>query len=434
MGAIKVTGLGKAYKQYPSRWSRVFEWMDPRGRPHHRLAWVLQDVSFEIKPGEAIGVIGVNGAGKSTLLKMITVTTQPTTGNVQVTGRVAALLELGMGFHPDFTGRQNVFMAGQLSGLSEDEIKSLIPAIEAFADVGEYFDKPIRIYSSGMQARVAFAAATAITPDILIVDEALSVGDMAFQAKCMHRMQTLLEQGTTVLFVSHALNQVRQFCSKALYLSDGHLKAWGPADEVCDLYQNDLTGASTYEESRKNTEHDVEESRYDNERNPDLRKNSVGGAGGGTLGLEFLNFRVLDGRNAVTSACRTGETLKFQAVIQANGEIEPGACVGLLIADKSGYPLMACNTNYYDKFLPEMRAGDTAVVEWKVRIPFALGEFRVDIGLKPSPFSEVFYDRVFCAQVFSVIPDSTLLKRNFGGYLFEEVDVDMRVDSLAKTA
>src|SRR3954468_1177069 len=150
MGTIVVRHLGKAYKQYPHRWSRLAEWVLPFLGPRHRLKWVLTDISFQLAPGEAVGIIGINGAGKSTLLKLITGTAQPTTGSVELTGQVSALLELGMGFHPDFTGRQNPFMAGQLMGLTVDEIAALMPEIEAFADIGDYIDQPVRMYSSGM--------------------------------------------------------------------------------------------------------------------------------------------------------------------------------------------------------------------------------------------------------------------------------------------
>ena len=183
MGSIRVTQLGKAYKQYSTRWSRLLEWALPFLGERHQKKWVLKDVSFTVEPGEAVGIIGVNGAGKSTLLKMITGTTQPTSGKIEITGRVAALLELGMGFHPEFTGRQNVYMSGQLLGLTVEEIAQLMPDIEAFAEIGDYIDQPVRVYSSGMQVRLAFSVATAIRPDILIVDEALSVGDKYFSQK-----------------------------------------------------------------------------------------------------------------------------------------------------------------------------------------------------------------------------------------------------------
>ena len=242
MGSITVSNLGKAYKQYPHRWSRLLEWIVPGGKPRHQLKWVLQDVSFTVQPGEAVGIVGVNGAGKSTLLKMITGTVQPTTGSVQVNGRVAALLELGMGFHPDFTGRQNVLMAGQLLGLGVEEITALMPEIEAFADIGDYIDQPVRVYSSGMQVRLAFAVSTAVRPDVLIVDEALSVGDAAFQRKCFQRIEGYRANGTTLLFVSHDIETVKKLCDRAVFIKEGRLDRLGLAKEVCDEYECYLFG------------------------------------------------------------------------------------------------------------------------------------------------------------------------------------------------
>jgi lipopolysaccharide transport system ATP-binding protein len=242
MGSITVSNLGKAYKQYPHRWSRLLEWIVPGGKPRHQLKWVLQDVSFTVQSGEAVGIVGVNGAGKSTLLKMITGTVQPTTGSVQVNGRVAALLELGMGFHPDFTGRQNVFMAGQLQGLGVEEIAALMPEIEAFADIGDYIEQPVRVYSSGMQMRLAFAVATAHRPNVLIIDEALAVGDSAFQRKCFRRIEEFRELGTTLLFVMHDVETIKRLCSRAVLLADGRMILYDLAKNVCDSYEKRLFG------------------------------------------------------------------------------------------------------------------------------------------------------------------------------------------------
>lgn len=244
MGTISVTNLGKAYKQYPTKWARLREWLLPSGAALTSTKWVLQDISFTIEPGQAVGILGVNGAGKSTLLKMITGTTQPTAGNVHIVGRVAALLELGMGFHPDFTGRQNVYMAGQLLGFGAKEITDLLPEIEVFADIGDYIDQPVRIYSSGMQVRLAFAVATAVRPDILIVDEALSVGDAAFQRKCFQRIETYRNAGTTLLLVSHDTETVKKLCDSALFLSHGRLEQFGEAKSVCDVYERFLFGGN----------------------------------------------------------------------------------------------------------------------------------------------------------------------------------------------
>lgn len=237
MGTISVTNLGKAYKQYPTRWSRLLEWLVPFCGTLHQLKWVLQDINFQVEQGEAIGIIGINGAGKSTLLKLITGTAQPTTGTVQVNGRVAALLELGMGFHPDFTGRQNVIMAGQLLGLGVEEIGELMPQIEAFAEIGEYIDQPVRVYSSGMQMRLAFSVATAKRPDILIVDEALAVGDAFFQHKCMQLIRNFREQGTTLLFVSHSPDAIRMLCERGIMLAGGTIVRMGDAASVMDYYR-----------------------------------------------------------------------------------------------------------------------------------------------------------------------------------------------------
>lgn len=236
MGTISVTNLGKAYKQYPNRWSRLAEWVLLGHTSRHTLKWVLQDVSFTVNPGEAVGIIGINGAGKSTLLKMITGTTQPTTGSVHMTGRVAALLELGMGFHPDFTGRQNALMAGQLLGYSVEEILRLMPDIEAFAEIGDYIDQPVRVYSSGMQVRLAFSVATAIRPDVLIIDEALSVGDAYFQHKSFDRIREFRKQGTTLLIVSHDKSSIQSICDRAILLNAGRLAMEGVPEAVMDYY------------------------------------------------------------------------------------------------------------------------------------------------------------------------------------------------------
>jgi lipopolysaccharide transport system ATP-binding protein len=240
MGAITVARLGKAYRQYSSRWARLAEWLLPGARARHKLKWVLRDIDFSIAPGESVGLIGVNGAGKSTLLKLITGTTQPTTGSVALQGRVAALLELGMGFHPDFTGRQNAVMSGQLLGMTVEEVQALMPDIEAFAEIGEHIDQPVRVYSSGMQVRLAFAVATCVRPDILIVDEALAVGDVFFQQKCFARIESFVNAGTTLLFVSHSAGTVLNICDRCIFLRGGAVAFDGAPADALDLYQAEL--------------------------------------------------------------------------------------------------------------------------------------------------------------------------------------------------
>ena len=234
--AIAVSNVGKSYRRYARSWHRLCEWASGGRLVWHEAFWALRGITFSVPPGESVGIIGLNGAGKSTLLKILTGTTQPTEGQVQIGGRMAALLELGMGFHPDFTGRQNVMIAGQLMGLSVREITTLMPDIEGFAEIGQYIDQPIRTYSTGMAVRLAFSVATAARPEVLILDETLSVGDAYFQHKCIRRIKEFQEGGTTILFVSHDPTAVKTLCGRALLLDGGRLIQDGPPDRVLDYY------------------------------------------------------------------------------------------------------------------------------------------------------------------------------------------------------
>jgi len=251
MTLLSVQNLGKAFRSYRSEWQRFAGWFGIPIKPSKEL-WVLRHINFEIHPGEAIGIIGRNGAGKSTLLKMITGTMQATEGHVQINGRIAAILELGMGFNPELTGRQNVFHAAGLMGFSVEQVLDAMPDIEAFADISDYFDEPVRVYSSGMQARVAFAVATANRPEILIVDEALSVGDAAFQRKCFHRIESHMNAGMSLLLVSHDVESIKKLCTKALFLKNCSQQSFGEAKVVCDEYEKHLFGSASGE-SQENT-------------------------------------------------------------------------------------------------------------------------------------------------------------------------------------
>jgi lipopolysaccharide transport system ATP-binding protein len=233
--------VGKSYRSYRSVWWRAAGWIS--GEPSHFADhWVLRNVSFAARAGESIGVVGRNGAGKTTLLKLIAGTLAATEGRVDVRGRVSAILELGMGFNQEFTGRQNARHACGLLGYEQQVIADSMPWIESFADVGAYFDAPLRTYSSGMQMRLAFAVATLTRPDILIVDEALSVGDLSFQAKCFERINAFRRDGTTLLYVTHGVGDVVKHCERALLIREGRLVLDGPSRDVTNQYLDDLFG------------------------------------------------------------------------------------------------------------------------------------------------------------------------------------------------
>src|ERR1041385_6351351 len=235
--ALRVQSVSKQYRTYARPGDRLKESLT-RGRlRRHKEFWALHDVSFELNAGDIVGIIGPNGCGKSTLLQIIAGTLEPTHGEVWHEGRIAALLELGAGFDPEFTGVENVYMNASLLGLSRRETDRLFPQIERFAEIGDFLYQPVKTYSSGMYVRVAFAIAASVEPDILIIDEALAVGDSVFQHRCLRRIHELQERGTTVLFVSHDLAAVRALCSRAILLNQGRIVADGPPPDVLNHYQ-----------------------------------------------------------------------------------------------------------------------------------------------------------------------------------------------------
>jgi lipopolysaccharide transport system ATP-binding protein len=352
MGSILVNKLGKAYKQYDSRWGRLAEWALPFLGLRHRLKWVLQDISFQLAPGEAVGIIGINGAGKSTLLKLITGTAQPTTGSVVMTGRVAALLELGMGFHADFTGRQNAYMAGQLIGLTVDEITELMPQIEAFADIGEYIDQPVRVYSSGMQMRLAFSVATVKRPDILIVDEALSVGDAYFQHKSFDRIRQYRQLGTTLLIVSHDRTAMQSICDRAILLDGGFLAKQGSPEEVMDYYNAIIA--------------EREGSRIEQVVTSEGRVQTSSGSGE----AQVIDIVLENEQGMPSEIVNVGAPVSLRVKVRVNAPV-PRLVLGYMIKDRLGQQIYGTNTHHMDCPLSDLKAGDE--LEYVFRFPLNLG-------------------------------------------------------------
>lgn len=367
MGAITVTQLGKAYKQYPTRWARLAEWLDPRKQPRHHLHWVLQDINFIVNPGEAVGIIGINGAGKSTLLKMITGTTQPTTGSVHISGRVAALLELGMGFHPDFTGRQNAYMAGQLLGYSVEEIASLTPEIEAFAEIGDYIDQPVRVYSSGMQMRLAFSVATARRSDVLIVDEALSVGDAYFQHKSFKRIRDFREVGTTLLMVSHDRQVIQTICDKAILLNGGRLVMIDVPDVVMDCYSALLADRQKGHRVIQKTDDQLG------------KIATISGTGEARV----TEIRILDQAGRQSECFEVGETVTLEVLVFVCSPI-PRLVIGFMIRDRLGNPVYGTNTYHTKGIIQDAKEGDRYMCRFKFPMNIGVGTFSISTALVSS--------------------------------------------------
>lgn len=360
MGALVVDGVSKAYKRYPGKWARVREWVT--GKPTHEKTWVLRDIQFSVAPGESIGIVGVNGAGKSTLLKIITGTTQPTDGSVAIQGRVAALLELGMGFHPDFTGRQNAFMAGQILGLTIDEITGCMPEIEAFAEIGDYMDQPVRMYSSGMQVRLAFSVATAVRPDVLIVDEALSVGDAYFQHKSFGRIREFREQGTTLLIVSHDAGAIQNLCDRAVLLENGFVIKDGPPSEVMDFY-NALIA------ERENATVEVR-------RQSDGRAQTSSGTGEARVeGIDLRNER-----GEVVDHVNVGEPVVLKVDVRVFADL-PDLVLGYMIKDRLGQQVYGTNTYHLGLELVDVKEGELVTVEFSFLANLGLGSYSVSTAL-----------------------------------------------------
>lgn len=366
MSVISVKQLGKAYKQYAHKWHRLLEWFFPFIGRKHNLHWVVKNLSFEIKAGEAVAIVGVNGAGKSTLLKMIAGTVQATTGSVKTQGKVAAMLELGMGFHPDFTGRQNVLNACQLLGMTLSEALQLLPDIEAFAEVGEYINQPVRIYSSGMQMRLAFSVATARRPDVLIVDEALSVGDAYFQHKSFDRIRKFTEQGTTLLLVSHDRQAIQSICNRAILLDRGVLSRDGDPESVMDFYNARLAESDDKSISQSSDE-----------------------SGGiktisGTGEVAILKASLLNFEKEPINSVIVGQivTLDIELLVKEN---LPNLVVGYMIKDRFGQCVYGTNTCLMKEPLKAVISGERLHYQFSYPLNIGMGSYSISVAAHAVP-------------------------------------------------
>jgi lipopolysaccharide transport system ATP-binding protein len=376
--ALRVEGVSKQYRIYARPGDRLAESLT-RGRlKRHRAFWALRDITFEVESGTTTGVIGPNGCGKSTLLQIIAGTLEPTTGSVWREGRVAALLELGAGFDPEFTGEENVYMNAALMGLSRRETERLFPEIERFAEIGAFIRQPVKTYSSGMFVRLAFAVAASVEPDILIIDEALAVGDAVFQHRCLRRIKEIQERGATVLFVSHDAAAVRALCSRAILLGAGRMLNDGPPLEVLNHYQKIvMEREQAYEEEFEKAEDSggEEAGARDAETTP-LRYDYRHGDGT----AEIIGAELLDASRRSAGVVESGSPLTLRVRARFNRDADD-AVVGFLLNDSRGVHAYGTNTKEQQVDLGALRRGEEIEVSFAFDCWLGLDQFSVSLAV-----------------------------------------------------
>ena len=440
--AIRVSNLSKCYQIYEAPHDRLKQFVMPRvrrllGKPnkqYFREFWALKDVSFEIKRGETVGIIGRNGSGKSTLLQMICGTLTPTIGSIQTNGRIAALLELGSGFNPEFTGRENVYMNAAVLGLSKNEVDERYDDIAAFADIGEFIDQPTKTYSSGMVVRLAFAVNILSNPQIMIVDEALAVGDMAFQAKCMTALTRIQKSGATVLFVSHDVGSVKSLCSRAIYLEHGNIKAIGKASEVAELYIRNMReemNAYHVSPSKAVTSSSLEENVHNETHHASVAN-------------EFKESKEFESRTATFRYGDGGARITFAELLDENSQsinhvefdqavfiriyfeatIEDELSCNYYVADSKKNLILGAGLRLAGKPFISVKLGGRYTVTYKTRLPLQEGNYSIQLQITKS----VVQDKA--AKFIDVIDDALvfMMSRRESACLWTKVYVENEVE------
>lgn len=381
---VSLKNVSKTFKTYAHPVQRLIAKVSGDRIGNYKEFAALQDVSFDIYRGETVGIVGRNGAGKSTLLQIICGISQPTTGSVNVHGRISALLELGSGFQPDFTGRENVYLQGAIMGLSSAEMDACFDEIASFADIGEYLEQPVKTYSSGMFVRLAFAIAVAVAPDIFIVDEALAVGDFAFQTKCFTRMRNLVNQGGTLLFVAHDINIVKSLCNKSIYLGEKKVKAIGNSGDICDRYVADLlatsnlspaTSAATSHNARKKPEQ----------------------------AMRITTVTLTDVHHVPVHSTVFGQEVILKVEVSAMADAN-NLIASIYIKDARQLEILGICSEFEGVSVKDAKAGETYAFEFRFRNSLRSGSYGVTVILADSTSStQVYYDWVDGAITFESI-------------------------------
>ncbi len=344
---LHVQNVSKLYRLYNNPIDRLRELLPFGSAPLHRTFWALRDISFSVERGEIVSLVGPNGCGKSTLLQIISGILQPTTGRVVAKGRVAALLELGAGFNPEFTGRENVFLNGEILGLTREQMEQALPSIERFAEIGEFVNRPVKEYSTGMYVRLAFATAIHVEPEILIVDEALAVGDAVFANRCIRKFEELKEKQTTILFVSHDLGLVKQLSHRAVFLLNGTIQAMGEPTHVINRYIGMVLEKQRDFERKEERESKV----------PSSHRHGDGSS-------EILNVQLLDADERPCGAVESGQALTVRLMIRFHQQ-RTDPMVGILIRTRIGMDVFGTNTRIEQIRLGRLEVGEEITISFR---------------------------------------------------------------------
>ncbi|MCI9638102.1 MAG: ABC transporter ATP-binding protein [Hungatella sp.] len=426
--AIRVTNVTKVYKMYEKPIDRLKESLHPRHKEYHKKFYALNNISFNVGKGETVGIIGTNGSGKSTILKIITGVLSPTDGSVEVEGTISALLELGAGFNSDYTGIENIYMNGTMMGFSRKEMDGKLQDILDFADIGDFVYQPVKTYSSGMFVRLAFALAINVEPEILIVDEALSVGDVFFQSKCYRRMEEIREKGTTILMVTHDMGSIIKYCDRVVLLNKGNFVAQGEPGHMVDLYKKILAN------QMDSLEEELEEMNdFSGEQEQGHQKDK---AHGHTEGLmkerltinanrteygdgraEIYDLGLFDQRGNLTNLLLKGENFTIKEKIRFNARLE-SPIFTYTIKDKKGTDLSGTNTMYEGADIRPVGPGDEYEVSFTQKMTLQGGEYLLSMSCTGFEMGEhVVYHRLYDVANITVISN----KNTVGVYDMESV-------------
>ena len=382
--AIKINDVSKLYKLYDKPTDRLKESLGLTKAKKYKEHYALRNVSFDVKRGECVGIIGTNGAGKSTILKIITGVLNPTAGEVQINGRISALLELGAGFNMEYTGIENVYLNGTMIGFSREEIDAKLQDILEFADIGDFVNQPVKTYSSGMFVRLAFAVAINIEPEILIVDEALSVGDVFFQAKCYKKFEEFKQQGKTILFVSHDLSSIQKYCDKAILLNKGKNISEGSPKDIIDLYKkviveeynsvssNDEEDSSIAETKKDDSSRESKEWKKNMLLNPDCSDY-------GNKRATIVDFGVFDKDGSITNTVEKLDDFEIRMKIQFNDDIE-APIFAITLRDLKGTELAGTNTFIEKSDIYNVKKGELVEVSFKQKMLLQKGQYMLQLG------------------------------------------------------